>query len=86
MSVLRHILVADQPSIRPHRDELVVWVGPAEPPVDHPGRGLARARTIIDAVDIIGVRPAELRLALEDPLAFLTELAGIERTAVARAA
>ena len=86
MPVLRHILVADQPSIRPHRDELVVWVGPEEPPAVHTGRVLARARTIADAVDSIGERPAELRVALGDPLAFLTALAGFERSSVARAA
>ena len=87
MPRLRHILLADTPSVQPRRGELVVWVGPDEPPAELAERArLKRARTTAEAAAYVAQGPAELRLALRQPLVFLTTLAGLERSQGARAA
>ena len=87
MPRLRQILLADTPAINPRRGELVLWLGPDEPPSELTERAwLKRARTASEAAAYVAQRPAELRLALRQPLDFLTTLAGLERSRGARAA
>lgn len=68
---LPRILVADNLAARPRPGELLVWLGAGLPP----HRGAARARTLDQAVDLVG-GPAEVRVALSDPGPFLRRLAG----------
>jgi hypothetical protein len=70
----RKVLVTNDPHATPAAEELLVWVGPSAPPVRF-GAPVVRTRTEAEAVEFVACAPACVRVALDDPLTFLAELA-----------
>ena len=74
---MKHLLIADLPTAEPTPAELVIWIGPSEPPDP-----LVRDREVVrlpserEAIAYVTARsPVQLHLQLERPLRFLQALA-----------
>jgi hypothetical protein len=86
MPALRHILVADAPSPRPEAD-VVVWLGRGRAPQE-----LADGKLVLEpssaraAAVYVAAAPAELHLALAEPLEFLSLLLEVRGQPALRAA
>jgi hypothetical protein len=84
---LRRFLISDTPDVTPRPDEVLVWVGPGLPPRKlAPPPRLVHASATDEAVAHVRAGPAVLRLALADPLPFLTALAADDHALASRAA
>jgi hypothetical protein len=74
----RRILVTDSPTARPRSADVVVWLGGHEPP-----EPLGRGRLVVEpsslhaAAVYIAAGPAEISLALAEPLQFMQLLADV---------
>ena len=72
MPTIRRILVTDNPfGSRPKPGETVV---------------LLRGRTVAEAAELVGAGPLEIRLDLDDPMRFLSQLASVTAASDRRAA
>jgi hypothetical protein len=86
LPALRHILVADTPFPRPEAD-VVVWLGRGEaPPALADGKLLIEPSSARAAAIYVAAAPAELHLALAEPLEFLSLLVEVRGAPALRAA
>ena len=87
MPSVRSILITDSPAAAPMGADVVVWLGRGKPPPD-----LAAGRLVIEpsspraAAVYVAAGPARLRLALTDPLAFVSLLVEVDQAPALRAA
>jgi hypothetical protein len=78
MRRFRRILITDSPTVRPRSADVVVWLGGDAPP-ELLGRGrlLVEPSSLHAAVVYVAGGPAEISLALVEPLRFMQLLADV---------
>jgi len=85
VSKTRELLVTNDPQAMPAPGETLVWVGPAAPPPRF-GVPVVQTRTEAEAVAFVASAPAFVRVALDEPLRFLSRLAEAGRAPARRVA
>jgi hypothetical protein len=78
MRRFRRILITDSPRARSHSADVIVWLGRSEPPrtLGH-GRLIVQPSSLRAAAVYVAAGPAEISLALGEPLEFMQLLAGV---------
>jgi hypothetical protein len=84
--MLPRILVTDDAQATSEDADLIVWIGPRPAPAHWRRRSLVERSSPRSAAIYLVSRRAELKLRLNDPLAFLDQLAEIRSLPALRAA